>query len=93
MRLALKTPLADVCEELKISPPKYLNEETRNRTEQMTLQAIEVRVALDDFGIWTTLASRGPTEITKRYLSFFTAVLGFTMMRHLTSAATRLETF
>ena len=49
MRLASKTPLVKICEELKISP-KYLNEETRNRTEQMSLQAIEEKVALDDFG-------------------------------------------
>lgn len=50
MRLAFKTPLTNICEELKISPPKYLNEETRDRTEQMTLEAIEERVAVEGFG-------------------------------------------
>jgi hypothetical protein len=50
MRLAPETPLTNICEDLKISTPKYLNEETRDRTEQMTLEAIEVKVALEDFG-------------------------------------------
>jgi hypothetical protein len=90
MRLAPETPpeipLTKICEELKISPPKYLSEETRDRTEQMTLEAIEEKVALEGFG------DKWPDRDHKRYLSFFTAV-SFTMMRHFKNAKQQLETF
>lgn len=35
---------------LKISPPRYLNEETLDRTELMTLEDIETVVAMEGFG-------------------------------------------